>query len=203
MTLPKAASPIAINKQLVLASASPRRLDLLAQLGIVPDDVVPADIDETPKPRETPRQLAKRLAHEKAHAVGDRLDDNTLILAADTVVSVGRRILPKAQNLEDARTCLELMSGRGHRVHTGVVLLSQGGAASKCVSTRVRVKSLSAGEINDYLASDEWQGKAGGYAIQGRAARFISGLVGSYSNIVGLPLYEVTHLLRGAGYQLK
>ena len=200
MTSLKDASPIAINKRLVLASASPRRLDLLRQIGITPDAVLPADIDETALRGETPTQLARRLAEQKAAALQGKSDDGDLILAADTVVSVGRRILPKTETETQARHCLALLSGRGHRVQTGICLIAGGRAVSKVVSSRVKVKALSAAEVNAYLASGEWQGKAGGYAIQGRAAAFISSLVGSYSNIVGLPLYETANLLRGAGY---
>ena len=200
MTSLKDASPIAINKRLVLASASPRRLDLLRQIGITPDAVRPADIDETALRGETPTQLARRLAEQKAAALQGKSDAGDLILAADTVVSVGRRILPKTETEDEARHCLALLSGRGHRVQTGICLIAGGRAVSKVVSSRVKVKALSAAEINAYLASGEWQGKAGGYAIQGRAAAFISSLVGSYSNIVGLPLYETANLLRGAGY---
>ncbi len=203
MTSPKDVSPIATNKRLLLASASPRRLDLLAQIGLVPDEIIPADIDETEKPTEAPRALAQRLAMEKAEALRAQLDGQTLILAADTVVSVGRRILPKTETREQAHACLALLAGRGHRVHTGFSVLSKQRQVSKCVTSRVRFKNLSAGEINAYLASDEWQGKAGGYAIQGRASAFISHLVGSYSNIVGLPLYEVSEVLRGAGYPFQ
>lgn len=199
MTSPKDVSPIATNKRLVLASASPRRLDLLAQIGLVPDDIIPADIDETEKPAEAPRALALRLASQKAEALSAHLDEHTFILAADTVVGVGRRILPKTETPEQARACLELLSGRGHRVHTGFCVLSSERCVVKCVTSRVRFKNLSSAEVNAYLDSEEWQGKAGGYAIQGRAAAFISSLVGSYSNIVGLPLYEVSEVLRGAG----
>ena len=199
MTSPKDASPIASNKRLVLASASPRRLDLLAQIGYVPDAVMPADIDETPLTRETPRALAQRLARQKAEALAGEVDAATLVLAADTVVSVGRRILPKTETAAEARDCLTLLSGRGHRVETGICLLTAGGGTVKSVESRVRLKRLGEDEIAAYLASGEWQGKAGGYAIQGRAAAFVTGLVGSYSNIVGLPLHEVANLLKGAG----
>ncbi|MBT7642830.1 MAG: septum formation protein Maf [Rhodobiaceae bacterium] len=199
MTSPKDVLPIATNKRLVLASASPRRLDLLAQIGLVPDEIIPADIDESEKPAEAPRALAARLALEKAQALRAQLDANTLILAADTVVGVGRRILPKTEMPEQARSCLELLAGRGHRVYTGFCVLSSDRVITKCVTSRVRFKNLSIDEINAYLASGEWRGKAGGYAIQGRASAFISNLIGSYSNIVGLPLYEVSEVLRGAG----
>lgn len=202
MTSPRDASPIAINKRLVLASASPRRLDLLRQIGIVPDDVLPANIDESEIQGETPRALALRLAEQKAAALAAHLNSDDLVLAADTVVSVGRRILDKTENEAQARQCLNLLSGRGHRVQTGICLAYGGKMISKSVSSRVKIKALSEAEINAYLASGEWQGKAGGYAIQGRAGAFVTALVGSYSNIVGLPLYETANLLRGAGYRL-
>lgn len=180
--------------RLVLASASPRRLALLAQIGVTPDAVSPADIDETPSPKEAPRALALRLAREKALAVdaGD-----ALVLGADTVVAVGRRLLPKTETEAEARACLELLSGRGHRVFTGVALKSAAGVRTRLGEARVSFKVLSAAEIDAYIASDEWRGKAGGYAIQGRAARFIANIVGSYSAIVGLPLFETANLLEG------
>ena len=201
MTSPKGASPIAINKRLCLASASPRRLDLLAQINITPDLVVSADIDETPLSGESPRALALRLAQEKAAkiAADDSAPDH-IILAADTVVSVGRRILPKTETEDAARACLALLSGRGHRVRTGFCVRHGAQIISKCVTTRVQMRVLSANDIDSYLASGEWQGKAGGYAIQGLAAQYIKGLVGSYSNIVGLPLYEIASVLDGIGY---
>jgi len=188
------------NPPLVLASASPRRLELLAQAGIVPDAVDPADIDETPDPKELPRPHALRLAEEKARAVAAR-HSGSFILAADTVVGVGRRILPKTEEADEARRCLALISGRAHRVFTGVCLIAPDGRlSSRVVDARVSVKRLSAREIDAYLASGEWQGKAGGYAIQGRAAAFIPSITGSYTAIVGLPLAETLNLLAGAGY---
>ena len=180
--------------RLVLASASPRRLALLAQIGVTPDEVIAADIDETPLKKETPRALALRLARAKAETV---LADGR-ILAADTVVALGRRVLPKAETESEARNCLELLSGRGHRVYTGVVLKTAKGARQRLVETRVTFKVLSPVEIDAYIASAEWKGKAGGYAAQGLAARYITNIVGSYSNIVGLPLYETANLLEGA-----
>jgi septum formation protein len=185
----------------VLASASPRRVDLLAQLGVTPDRIKPANIDEMPRPREVPTALAKRLAQEKAQAIA-ATEKDVLVLAADTVVSVGRRILPKTETPEEARACLELMSGRAHRVHSGVCLIAGERQWVRCVTSRVLMKRLSTGEITAYLDSGEWQGKAGGYAIQGRAAAFIANTVGSYSNIVGLPLFETANLLQAAHYQL-
>lgn len=184
-----------MTMRLVLASASPRRLALLAQIGVTPDDVVSTDIDETPLPKETPRALAVRLARSKAQAV--RSDSR--VLAADTVVAVGRRILPKAETEAEARECLALLSGRGHRVYTGVALKDQAGLRTRLVETRVSFKVLTGADINAYIASDEWRGKAGGYAVQGLAARYITQIVGSYSNIVGLPLYETANLLEGGG----
>lgn len=186
---------------LVLASASPRRLDLLKQVGIVPDVVAPADLDETPGATELPRVYAERLAAEKALAVAANHQD-AFVLAADTVVACGRRILPKTETEDEARTCLHLLSGRAHRVYTGISLVKGGRQITKSVMTRVQVARLSDVELDAYLASGEWQGKAGGYAIQGRAAAFIRGLNGSYSNVVGLPLHETVNLLKGSGFPL-
>ena len=182
--------------RLVLASASPRRLALLAQIGVTPDDVVATDIDETPLKDETPRLHALRLAREKALAVKA---DDALVLAADTVVAVGRRILPKAEAEAQARSCLALLSGRTHRVYTGVALRAPSGVRERLAETRVSFKQLSQTEIEVYIASGEWQGKAGGYAAQGLAARYITNIIGSYSSVVGLPLYETAMLLEGAG----
>ncbi|MFT3726995.1 MAG: nucleoside triphosphate pyrophosphatase [Terricaulis sp.] len=179
-------------RRLVLASASPRRLALLAQIGITPDAVVATDIDETPLRKETPRALALRLAQSKAEAVPD---PNAIVLAADTVVAVGRRLLGKAADAAEARKFLELMSGRNHRVLTGIAVKANGAMRTRIVETRVSFKVLSKHEIDGYLACGEWQGKAGAYGIQGRAERFVTGIVGSYSNIVGLPLFETANLL--------
>lgn len=185
--------------RLVLASASPRRLDLLAQIGITPDAVDPAEIDETPLKRELPAVHAARLAEEKARAVAAR-HPGAVILAADTVVAAGRRILPKAEDEATARRCLAMLSGRRHRVIGGVTVIDAGGAARhRLVTTAVRLKRLDGPEIDAYIATGEWQGKAGGYAIQGRAAAFIPWIEGSYSNVVGLPLSEATRLLNAAG----
>ena len=200
----KGALPIDINKQkLWLASASPRRLDLLAQIGIKPEQVGPADIDETPKSGETPRELARRLASEKATAVLTHIPENEdwIILAADTVVAQGRRILPKAETQETAKACLKLLSGRAHRVFSGVCLIYKGKSMLRVADTRVVMKRFSAEEITTYLDSQEWRGKAGGYAIQGRADAFVKSLNGSYSNVVGLPLYETSSLLAGIGFK--
>jgi septum formation protein len=186
---------------LVLASASPRRLELLRQAGIEPDRVDPAEVDETPERGELPRRLALRLAEAKAATAAARAPD-AYVLGSDTVVSVGRRILPKAETEDEARMCLELLSGRAHRVATGVCVVAPGGrAAARLVETRLHVKRLTPGEIDAYLASDEWRGKAGGYAIQGQAAGFIRDLAGSYSGVVGLPLYETLALLQGLGWR--
>jgi septum formation protein len=205
MTLPKDASPIATNSRLCLASASPRRLALLEQINLIPARMIAADIDETPEIGETPKQLALRLAQAKAATVSALLaeenDTSTYILAADTVVSVGRRILPKAETEAEARACLALLSGRGHRVRTGFCVRHGDTVISRCVSSRVQMKTLSPEDIENYLASEEWRGKAGGYAIQGLAGGFIMGLVGSYSNIVGLPLYEISAVLQGIGFK--
>jgi septum formation protein len=183
----------------VLASASPRRLDLLRQAGIAPDRVSPADIDETPLPREVPRAHALRLAHAKALAVAAR-DPGAVVLAADTVVGCGRRILPKAEDRATAARCLDLLSGRRHRVFGAICLVVPGRAPVLRQSmTAVRFKRLSDAEREAYLDGLEWQGKAGGYAIQGAAAVFVPEIVGSYSNVVGLDLHLAAAMLRGAG----
>lgn len=182
---------------LILASASPRRKDLLAQIGIVPDKIAPTDIDETRKKGELPRALALRLASEKAQASKEA----GFVLAADTVVGVGRRILEKPGDAKEAERFLRLMSGRAHSVYTGVAVKAPDGKLNaRVVQTRVKLKRLSDAEIAGYIASDEWRGKAGGYGIQGRAAAFITHLSGSYSNVVGLPLYETSTLLTGMGW---
>jgi len=195
--------------KLVLASGSPRRLSLVNQAGIEPDTLLPADIDEIPKRGELPRACANRLAKEKAQAALKivRNDDDlkgAFILAADTVVAVGRRIMPKAELLDEAAQCLRLLSGRNHRVYTGVCLVTpREGFRQRLVETRVRFKHLSEQDIEAYLASGEWRGKAGGYAAQGIAGTFIVKLVGSYTNVVGLPLYETVTLLGGEGYPIR
>jgi len=186
--------------RLILASSSPRRLDLLAQIGITPDNVVPAEIDESPLPPELPRQLAMRLAESKARAVAD-FHKNAFVLAADTVVACGRRILPKAQSKDEADFCLTLLSGKKHRVYGGICLIApDGGAVSRLVMTVVQFKRLSTGEITGYIKGGEWEGKAGAYAIQGMAAKFVKRVNGSYSNVVGLSLYETAALLNGKGF---
>jgi septum formation protein len=190
----------------VLASGSPRRLTLINQAGIEPDALRPADIDEVPKRGELPRACANRLARAKAEvALAALRDDADLqgayILAADTVVAVGRRILPKAELLDEAAQCLRLLSGRNHRVYTAICLVTpKEGFRQRLVETRVRFKRLSPEDIEAYLASGEWRGKAGGYAAQGLAGTFIVKVVGSYSSVVGLPLYETMTMLAGEGY---
>ena len=182
--------------RLILGSASPRRLDLLAQIGITPDEIRPADIDETPRRDEDARTYVRRMAAEKAEAVPAEADD--IVLAADTVVTAGRRILGKPEDVAQARAFLTLLSGRRHRVMTAITLRRQGREWSRLVETQVRLRPLSAQEIEDYLASNEWQGKAGGYAIQGRAGAFVNWIEGSFSAVVGLPLAETATLLRAA-----
>ncbi len=200
---PRALAPVAAPVQrFVLASASPRRLALLAQIGIVPDAVDAADIDERATKAELPDHHAARLADAKAARVAPR-HAGSFVLAADTVVACGRRILPKAEDADTARRCLELLSGRRHRVFGGVVLVDPAGhACRRLVRSDVVMKPLSAEEIADYLAGGEWRGKAGGYAIQGHAATFVRAIHGSYSNIVGLPLFETAALLKGAGFRI-
>ncbi len=187
--------------RLVLASASPRRLELLKQIGIAPDAIIAAEIDETPRKGELPRVLAVRLAEEKAHAVSNPQSEDDLVLAADTVVACGRRILPKAETEAEAEACLRLLSGRRHRVMSGLALVRGSRTlSSRLVETRVAFKVLSSEEIARYIAGGEWCGKAGGYAIQGRAGALVRWIEGSYSNVVGLPLYETAALLEGAGF---
>jgi septum formation protein len=189
-----------VSTKLILASASPRRLDLLRQVGIEPDIVVPADIDETPLKAETPDKHALRLAIAKARAVAPH-HPGAFILAADTVVGRGRRILPKAEDKATAARCLELISGRRHRVLGGIALIAPDGRiGTRLVESAVIFKRLSTAEMASYLASGEWNGKAGGYAIQGRAAAYIRFMSGSYSNVVGLSLYDVHQLLTGFGW---
>jgi septum formation protein len=197
---------VATRPELILASASPRRLALLNQIGIEPEHLVPAHVDETPEKGELPRRLAVRLADQKALTAQHKakqagFGDNALVLAADTVVAVGRRILPKAEMMEEASMCLRLLSGRAHRVYTALSMLTPNGAMRRrLVETRIRFKRLTAREVESYLASAEWRDKAGGYAIQGIAGAFVVKLVGSYSAVVGLPLHETVALLSGEGY---
>jgi septum formation protein len=186
---------------LVLASASPRRLDLLRQVGVEPDLVDPADIDETPLKDETPRRLVARLALGKARAVADRRA-GAHVLAADTIVAVGRRILNKPTDEADARRMLDLVSGRAHRVLTGVAVIAPDGRVGQRLSeTRLQFKRLTKGEIDAFIASDEWRDAAGGYKIHQRAGAFCLSLSGSFTGVVGLPLYETLALLEGLGYR--
>jgi septum formation protein len=200
---------MSVFQKLVLASGSPRRVELLAQAGIEPDRLLPANVDEMPQRAEHPRSLARRLAYDKAHRSleimredGETLE-NTYILAADTVVSVSRNILPKAELLDEASQSLRMLSGRAHKVHTGICLITpKGKSRSSVVETKVRFKRIPRDEMDAYLASGEWRGKAGGYAIQGLAGTFVVKLVGSYSNVVGLPLYQTTKLLKDEGFNV-
>ncbi len=207
MTSRKAVSPIASNDSstrlgLLLASESPRRKALLAQAGIVPDEIRAAAVDETPLKGELPRAHALRLACDKARFVAaKRQGAPMLVLGADTVVACGRRILPKAEDAETVRACLELLSGRRHQVLTAVAVAAPGKEIrTRIVDTAVVFRRLSAAEIETYVQSREGEGKAGGYAIQGRAEVFVRRINGSYSNVVGLPLVETVSLLRGCGY---
>jgi septum formation protein len=195
--------------KLVLASGSPRRLALLQQAGIEPDALLPADVDETPLKAESPRGLVRRLARMKAEIAHRTVRkqgemDDAYVLSADTIVAVGRRILPKAEVVEEAAACLRLLSGRTHRVYTAICLVTPRDAVrERLVETRLRFKRLSRAELESYLASGEWRGKAGGYAIQGLAGTFVVKLVGSYTAVVGLPLYETVLLLDGEGYPVR
>ena len=188
--------------RLILASASPRRLDLLARIGVVPDEVVPADIDESVPKGELPRDHALRLASEKAAAVAATRPDD-IVLAADTVVAVGRRILPKVEDEATLRACMRLLSGRRHRVMTGVALAAAGQPMrTRLVETMIAMKALSREEIDHYAAHGEWRGKAGGYALQGYGEVYVRHIAGSYSNVVGLPLAETRNVLKAAGYPI-
>lgn len=190
-----------MSAPLVLASASPRRLDLLRQVGIEPDRIIATDIDEGLLKGETPRIHTVRLARAKAQA-GATAAPDCFVVAADTVVAVGRRVLPKAETQAEARECLKLLSGRAHRVLTAVAVIAPDGrCGSRLVETRVRFKRLTAQETEAYLESDEWRGKAGGYGVQGRAGAFVTDLAGSYSAVVGLSLYETLSLLEGLGWR--
>jgi len=200
---PLPASPLQgeTNAVLVLASASPRRAALLAQAGIAPVRIIAPEIDETPKKSELPRSYALRMAVAKATAVAEA-EPTVLVLSADTVVALGRRILPKANDASEVATCLRLLSGRRHQVMTAVALVAPASKIrTRIVTTRVAFKMLSPGDIETYAASGEGLGKAGGYAIQGRAEAFVRFINGSYSNVVGLPLYETVALLEGSGWR--
>jgi len=200
---------MALTHKLILASGSPRRLDLLMQVGIEPARLMPMDLDETPGKTEHPRSLARRLSADKAKAAfaalnGDLTWQSSFVLGADTVVAVGRRILPKAEYVDEASSALNLLSGRGHWVYTGVCLITPDGRVrQKIVETKVRFKRLSGLEIENYLASGQWRGKAGAYAIQGIAGSFVQKLSGSYTNVVGLPLTETMALLDGEGFDTQ
>jgi septum formation protein len=202
-------APSAFRPKLVLASASPRRLALLEQAGITPDALRPATIDESVSKGEVPRHIVKRLARAKVEAAlklirGDKDYGKAFILAADTVVAVGRRVLGKAELEHEAGDALRLLRGRAHRVHTAICLLTPDGKwRERVVETRVRFRNLSNEEIGNYIASGEWKGKAGGYAVQGIAGSFVVKLVGSYTNVVGLPLTEVVSLLQGEGFPVS
>jgi len=190
-----------VKNKLILASASPRRVQLLEQVGITPDDIIPADIDETPLKAELPRDLAQRLAIGKAQAIAAQHKD-AFILAADTVVGCGRRILDKAEDETYARKCLEQLSGRRHHVYGGIALITPDGQTVKrLVDTVVQFKRLTENDIESYIKSKEWDGKAGGYAIQGLAESYIKFIRGSYSNVVGLSLYDTIQILSGAGFK--
>ena len=209
MAAPSDKSVPAWRPRLVLASASPRRLGLLQQAGLEPDALLPADVDETPLKSESPRDLARRLAREKAEVARRTARKReelagAFIVSADTVVVAGGRVLPKAEVVDEAADCLRLLSGRTHRVYTSVCLVTpKDSVRERLVETRVRFKRLSRDELERYLAAGEWRGKAGGYAIQGFAGTFVVKLVGSYTNVVGLPLYETVALLEGEGFPVR
>lgn len=191
-----------MKAKLVLASASPRRRDLLKTLSIVPADIVPANIDETPKKDELPKALAERLAREKATAIYPQYKDS-YVLAADTVVACGRRLLDKALDENQARAYLAMLSGQRHRVYGGIAIIApDSGTSVRVVETIVQMKRLTDQEINAYIRSGEWEGKAGGYGIQGLAGAFVKSIRGSYSNVVGLSLYDTAQMLTGRGYPL-
>lgn len=190
-----------MKNKLILASASPRRVDLLKQVGITPDDIIPADIDETPLKNELPRDLALRLASAKAQAIAAKHPDS-FVLAADTVVGAGRKILDKAEDESYARHCLKTLSGRRHHVYGGIAMIAPDGKTiTRCIDTLVQFKRLSDQNIENYIKSGEWNGKAGGYAIQGLAESYIKFIRGSYSNVVGLSLYDTIRILDGAGFK--
>ncbi|MEE9272754.1 MAG: Maf family nucleotide pyrophosphatase [Robiginitomaculum sp.] len=192
------------KSSLILASSSPRRLELLVSFGVTPDKIIPADIDESLVDGELPRPFALRMAIEKAQAIKQAIKNETgnYILAGDTIVAMGRRIFSKPEDEAQARKFLGLMSGRSHRVYSGICVVDPMGAfQSRVVETRLKMKRLSKAELDTYIASNEWRGKAGAYGIQGVAGAYISQIIGSYSNVVGLPVYETRNLLKGAGYE--
>jgi septum formation protein len=187
--------------KLILASSSPRRLELLTSIGLIPSKVISPDVDETPLKKEDPREYVKRIAQKKAHAVHSQCSD-AYVLAADTILEMGRKIILKAQDREEARLILKNLSGRRHRIYTGVCILSpEGKEACRIVLTRISFKRFTDQELDEYVASNEWEGKAGAYAIQGMASKFVKFISGSYSNVVGLPLYETDCLLKGLGFR--
>ncbi|WEF25324.1 Maf family protein [Paracoccus sp. S3-43] len=194
-------APAASRPRLILGSASPRRLDLLAQIGIVPDDIRSADLDETPIKGETARDYVRRIARAKAHALDPAPDE--VLLCADTTVAVGRRILGKPESRDQAAAFMRLMSGRRHRVLTAVALRHGGTTRDRLVETTVRMRPIGAAELEAYLDIGDWQGKAGGYAIQGAAAAFIPWIRGSFSSVVGLPLSETAAMLAACGITMK
>lgn len=199
MICPRAAL-FSVKNKLILASASPRRQDLLKQINIIPDQIIPADIDESELKDESPKDLALRLALEKARAVAKNHAD-AYVIGADTVVVCGRRILPKTETVEETKACLEMLSGRRHHVYGGIAVLTPDGQEiSRLCDTVVSFKRLSKTDIDDYLKTEQWRGVAGGYAIQGYAAAFIKFIRGSHSNVVGLSLYDIMRILDGAGY---
>ena len=184
--------------RLILASASPRRLQLLAQIGVTPDQVIPADIDETPHKNEIPTLYVQRVARQKAEAIASAHPDS-VVLSADTTVALGRRIIGKAENEGEAKAILKLLSGRRHRVHTAVCIMKDGKAHQKMVTTIVRFARLTDKQINDYIATGDWKGKAGACSIQGSSGSFIPWISGSFSNVIGLPLTETQHMLQTVG----
>jgi len=187
--------------ELILASSSPRRLELLASIGVIPDKILSPNVDESCLKGESVREYVKRIALLKARAIHTRFPE-AYVLAADTVVEIGRKIVLKAESREDAKRILTQLSGRRHRVYTGVCVLSpQNKEASRVVITRLSFKRLNQEEVEDYLASAEWEGKAGAYGIQGKAGKFVKFISGSYTNVVGLPLYETDCLLKGLGFR--
>ena len=197
------------NEPVILASASPRRVALLAQLGLVPDEIVPADINEDPLPRELPLPYAKRMAREKTALISARYPE-AFVIGADTVVACGRRILPKAEDAKTAQDCMRILSGRSHRVYGGIAIAlpenrRQNGKdiIVKSLCSHVHMSRLDDKEMRDYIAHGDWDGKAGGYAIQGMAARYITKITGSYSQIMGLDIFQMSQLLKGVGFQVK
>lgn len=190
-----------MKNKLILASSSPRRVDLLAQIGIVPDEIIPADIDETPLKGELPQDLCVRLAKGKAQKIADQ-HPGAIIIGADSVVACGRRVIDKTTNADEAREALKQLSGRRHKVHGGLCVIDANGTArTRHCETTVSFTRLSPADIDTYIASGDWDGKAGGYAIQGLASTYVKFISGSYSNIIGLSLYDIARMLETAGYK--